>query len=484
MIARDNIHLFEEHSSTLPVWWSRRDKPRTVVYLDAHLDLQQTSADSLAALKSCTTLDEVLALEARDHFNLSTRYAYGIENFLYAASQLDLIDRLIWVAPPHVPRQYSPELIEYMQQMDGISFDELTGFRRLGRNALRGKLLGLDITICDYDELEALALGNDYDLDIDIDYFVEVPADRLWIEPVEAVRSILYQLGDPRLVTISRAVSSGFMPLAFRFVGDYLRSFLSSDREDYDYYRQLVEVIGKLAGGNLDTARRELRRQREARPDLAPAYYLLALCSDDPVEKKRLLGAAENRDANYGFDLARETIGLLHRKRRPQEKTLQALYTSYQNSSLANDQRERAGIALAQVMAAAGRIEAAQTLLESLHGDYAGHEDVALAIAARQLSRPDRRESLRALLKLPSDGVKNATIANFYLGELALADRNYDDAIAYFQRAHGRAPAWMLPLERLLECYRLGECKDRIGELERMIEQRQVKLDQLLDAER
>jgi len=85
------IHLFEEHSSTLPVWWQYRAQPRTAVYLDAHLDLQQTAPDQLEALKHCESMEQIKELESPHHLNLSKKYAYGIENFLYPASKLKYI---------------------------------------------------------------------------------------------------------------------------------------------------------------------------------------------------------------------------------------------------------------------------------------------------------------------------------------------------------------------------------------------------------
>lgn len=482
MIDAENVFLFEEHSSTLPVWWTRQDRARPVVYLDAHLDLQQTDPRSLTALESCISVDEVRALEAPDHFNLSPRYAFGIENFLYPASRLGLIERLIWVAPPHIPRSYSPALIEYMQQMDGISFEELTSFRPQGRNALRGRLLGLDITICDYDELSNLDIGADYLLDIDIDYFVEVPADRLWVDPGSVAQTIVAQLGEPRLVTISRAVGSGFTPLAFRYVGDYLRSYFAGSENDLAYYRGLTGAVQDLADGRLDAGRCRCEALFESRPDLAAAPYLLALATAEPARKKEWLEISESRNSAYGFDLAREAIGLLHRKKPPQPQQIRTLHASLQNVR-DNGDHQRASLALAQVMAAAGQLDIARSLLESLRGDYADHGDIALALAARLMQQPERRDAVRALLRQASEGEKNATIANFYLGELALAESKRDDAIEFFQRAHERAPAWQLPLERLLDCYRSAKRPKKIGEIETAIELRRSKLDRILAAE-
>src|SRR5690606_33348618 len=158
MNAEFEIHLFEEHSDTLSVWWQHRRPGSTVVYLDAHLDLQETTAGGIERLRQCNAVKEVRRLAAPHHLNQSQHYAYGIEDFPHPASRLGLLERLIWVAPPHVPRGYTRSLVEYMQQMDGIDFDELTGFRRTG-GAFRGRLLGLDITICDYEHLADIDIG-------------------------------------------------------------------------------------------------------------------------------------------------------------------------------------------------------------------------------------------------------------------------------------------------------------------------------------
>jgi hypothetical protein len=91
-------------SSTLPIWWAQRGSPATVVYLDAHLDLQRVADDAIATLRHCATIEEVRALEAPGHFDQSPRYAFGIENFLYAASRLESIDHLVWIAPPTYPQ--------------------------------------------------------------------------------------------------------------------------------------------------------------------------------------------------------------------------------------------------------------------------------------------------------------------------------------------------------------------------------------------
>ena len=480
VIQQDDLHLFEEHSSVLPVWWARHESPRTVVYLDAHLDLQKTADAALTALKACTTLDEVRALEVPHHLNPSTRYAYGIENFLYAAHRLGLIDRLVWVAPPHIPRRYSSTLIDYVQQMDGISFDELTSFVKFGDNAMRGTLLGLDITICDYDDLASLEIDPDFYLDIDIDYFVDVPSDRLWIDPAVVVNEVLAQLGRPLLVTISRAVGSGFTPIAFRYVGDYIHSLLNGRSNEFDYYQKLTAAIFDLGDGELERGRHVCRQLIDNQPELAAACYILALATAEPAEKNKLLNTARDNDSAYGFDFACETIGLLHRKKSLDPGRLQELATMLGRLDLDSSQREQAEIALAQVYAAAGNVEDARSLLAKQSGDYANHEDVLLSICARQLLEPAKREQNRNMLGVVSNGVKNAAAAQLYLGDLEFAERSYQAALAHYISAQNGAPAWMLPLQRMLVSYQQLGLNDKAGDVERRIEQRHQRLQKVI----
>ncbi len=474
------IHLFEEQSSSLAVWWARHEAPRTLVYLDAHLDLQKTGDDSLASLKACTSLQQVQALETPHHLNPSSRYAFGIENFLYAAHRLGLIDRLIWVAPPHVPRHYSAALVDYVQQMDGISFDELTGFRRLGRNAMRGTLLGLDITICDYDDLDSLDIDKNYYLDVDIDYFVVVPADRLWIDPAVVIGGILNQLGNPLLATISRAVSSGYTPLAFRFVGDYILGLLSGRQDEVNYYRTLTSAIFAIDRGNFDRARSECRQLIKARPGLASAYYILAIITDDSMERSQLLNAARVNDKAFDFDFACEIIGLLHRKKNLDSDKIKQLALKIDDLDRDSSQREQAEVALAQVYSASGNLEGARALLAGLRGDYADHEDVLLLIAERQLMDPSRRDQNKEMLGIVGKGVKNATAAQLHLADLEYKDKNYRAALEHYESAQKRAPAYMRPLEGMLASYRQLGLSGQAAEVERTIRRRQKRLDRIL----
>jgi hypothetical protein len=200
------VLVSEEHSSSLAHWWHERKYPRTVVYLDAHLDLQFINADRLRRLEDCSTAEEIEALGKPHHLYPDRGYSYGLENFLFAAARLGLIDRLVWVAPPHVRTGYSRETFDQWCQMDGVQLAELGSFKRAAGGWIEGRLLGLDVTICDYRHLAGIPLPSESLIDIDIDYFVALPADEAWVNP-RAVFEVLRQLQlSPPLVTISRSV--------------------------------------------------------------------------------------------------------------------------------------------------------------------------------------------------------------------------------------------------------------------------------------
>ena len=472
------IHLFEEHSSTLPIWWQHRATPRVAIYLDAHLDLQQTDEEKIGTLARCQTLDQVQALEAPHHLNQANRYAFGIENFLYPASKLKLIERLVWVAPPHIPRSYSPALLDYVQQMSGISFEELTGFVAAGTDSLRGRLLGLDITICHYDDLANLDIGSNYFLDIDIDYFVEVPGDRLWIDPGKVVQYIIDQLGSPDVATISRAVSSGFTPLQYRFVGDYIYAVLRKDQEESLHYQRLYQSVRYIDLGDLDNALSICNKAIESQPDCAASYNLIALASNDVKQSVAMHAHVAELDKAYSFDLSREACGYPHRRRHLSNTQLRNLTTKLEKLEAESEQRVLAEVAMAQLYANAGMLKEAWQLLKKQTGDLANHGDLLLEIAGQILSS-NKPQQARQLLDMARKYDKNRASATLYLGDLAFHAGDASQALIYYIETHELAPAWMLPLENQRLCYKVLGNTAQVDHINALIEHRKQVLSHL-----
>ena len=74
--------------------WRRRDiRGKTLVYLDAHLDLQRVNQTRMQRLRSAPSPEAFAALEKPDHLLPDRDYVYGLENFLYPANQLGIVDQ-------------------------------------------------------------------------------------------------------------------------------------------------------------------------------------------------------------------------------------------------------------------------------------------------------------------------------------------------------------------------------------------------------
>lgn len=482
MPATFPIHLFEEHSSTLPIWWQNRSRPHTAVYLDAHLDLQQISLEQLQALQRCQYLDQFKSLESPHHLNPASRYSYGIENFLYPASQLKLIDRLIWVAPPHIPTTYSPALLEYIQQMDGISFEELCGFVELDEGVLRGQLMGLDITICQFSDLHGLAIGEDYYLDIDIDYFVTVPDDRLWIDPASAILQVQDQLGAPLLATVSRAVNSGHTPINFRFIGDYVAAVLANDNSQIEHFQDLYRAITLIDEGQLEQAITLCRQIIDSSPGCAASQFTLGMAMSLAGKDAEFCNAAYARatelDNHYAYDLARAASGFPNRNRKLTSEQLNALGRQLDMMESGSTEQAYAEVAIARLYADAGMLKESWLLLQKQTGDLANHGDLLLAIA-RGILASNEPYKARGLLELALDNIKTRTSATLHLGDLALNANDIDEALSHYQQVSDFAPAWIAPLERQLLCYKsLGEV-EKYNEIDSLINHRKQVLSEL-----
>lgn len=480
MPATFPVHLFEEHSSTLPVWWQNRARRCTAVYLDAHLDLQKIGDGQLLALENCQSLEQFSALEAPHHLNLNERYAYGIENFLYPASELNLIDRLIWVVPPNIPRSYSAPLLEYIQQMDGISFEELSGFVEDSNGTLRGRLLELDITICEFTDLHTLDISQQYYLDIDIDYFVKVPDDTVWADPGRVVEQVIEQLGNPAIATISRAVTSGHTPLAHRYLGDYVAAILSQDKTATLHFQNLYQATKLIENGQLKQAIALCQQNIDSRPDCAASHFILERAKLQDNESPWQLNSvrATELDDQYAFDVCREASGFPNRHRSLNIEQLRMLTTQLEMLAIESTERALAEIATGLLYASAGMLKQAWQLLQKQSGELINHSDLLLAIA-RGILASNEPQKAKQLLELALKDIKTRTTATLFLGDLAFRAGDAQQALEYYQLASKYAPAWMLPLEQQLLCFeQLGETEE-LDKLSERIEERKLVFRQL-----
>jgi hypothetical protein len=272
--------VFEEHSEVLAHWFANGVGDATLIYLDAHLDLQFIDPARIARLAACTSAEQLARLESPHCLSPDRSACYGIEDFLYPAAQLGMLRRVVWVAPPHVLHGGMAVALRGLLQMEGVTIDELESFHVGAGGALEGRLLGVELTICVLEQLPALALAGPLLVDIDADYFVVVPADVVWARPAAVVAALKHVAGPQAGLTIARSVGSGFMPLRYGHIADDLAALWQGRDHEVappipdDLVRRLCEFRARRI--RLDLARLLALQREVAAAGLAPARQAIA----------------------------------------------------------------------------------------------------------------------------------------------------------------------------------------------------------------
>lgn len=427
----------------LPHWWREGARARTVVYLDAHLDLQYVNAERIRRLEQCTSVAQVAALEKPHDLAPDGQYCYSIEDFLYPAARLGLIGRLIWVAPPHVLARDSDKVLAQLRQMDGVTPEELASLRRVdGR--MEGRLLGLHVTVCDLRQLHAVPLPADSVIDIDVDYFVTVPGDRAWIDPAEVVALLRRLPVRKDCITLSRSVSSGFTPLRHRFLGDYLAALFEERSADADHYARLFQLERRLAAGERESALAGVAAEAERYPQCAATWYLLG-------EQSR----AAALSPAYAPSVLRSACEIRQRR-----LTVDSAYVMRLERGLADAPTTEQGLAFAAVgllWCKFGELGRALACYQRAAASLGYQSELALQIGALLLRAGHADEAIR-YLEPALDDDKARTAAHGYLARILLKKGRLEEARDHLERAHEAAPCWREPLEGLLQiCRQLGE---------------------------
>lgn len=449
--------IFEEHSSVLPFWWEGRAHARTVVYLDAHLDLQHIGAERIARLEGCRSVEQVRALEKPHSLLPDDRFSYSLEDFLYPASRLGLIERLIWVAPPHVRTAYSAHAIGQLQQMDGVRPEDLYAFKKTSGGWIEGRILGLDMVICDYRHLEHIALPADSLIDIDIDYFITVPGDKAWVNPRE-VFEVLHRLPlAPGFVTLSRSVDSGFTPLRFRFIADYLAALWEDRRDEESHYARLFEYEARLRAGGCQAAASDLRRELERYQGCAATWYLLGLAEADAAEAARCWGRAGELSGAYQQNVLRSACELRNRSLPVDMSSLLGLERRMA-SETGSDTTEQglAWAALGLIYCIFGELPRPMDCYRRASAVLGEHPELAMEIG-KLLAGSGRLDPAEVYLRVALQDDKTRTGARFFISQIQGAKGMLDEAREHLVRASEAAPAWDELIDRLAQVHaRLG----------------------------
>lgn len=431
-----SAHIVEEHSSVLAHWMAGGVRGATLVYLDAHLDLQFIDPARIARLAACPDADALARLESRHCFAPERDACYGIEDFLYPAGQLGIVRRVVWVAPPHVIKGGMAHALRGLLQMEGVTIDDLETFRVLPGGVIEGRLLGVDLAVCTLAQLPQVALETPLLFDVDADYFVAVPEDLLWCEAGEVVTRLRAVAGPDAALTIARSVSSGFMPLQYRFVADHVAALWEARNADAANWQRLRAALGDEDA---------LAALHSATPGCAATAFALALATSPGDEREALLAHAGRADPAYADDIVRRLGEVGARRKRCDVGTLLRLRAELAGTDLAPARAATAWVLLGRLFAAAGRLADALDCHDRSRADGAGHPQLALDLARLYCGAGNVRAALPLLAHAAGD---DETRVGAWL---TLAECSAPAAArGWATLAAQAAPAWPLPMARLL----------------------------------
>lgn len=465
-LSHKEAAIFEEHSSVLPEWKRRGVQHTTLVYLDAHLDLQLVSEPRLKKLESCVTAGEVARLEKPHYLIPDEGYSYSIEDFLYPAHRLGMVDRLIWVCPGEKTPDLSSVLKRALQFLEGIPLEDLASFKQVG-NHLEADLLGLPVVICSYKDLESLPIPSRALIDIDIDYFISTRNDRPWIDPSRVFQTLNKVPLNSGFVTLTRSVSSGFTPLRYRFIADYLATLFRADAKSIEHYSRLYQLDQMAQQGDAGAALKGCITEAASFPECAATHHLISVCEQDVERAAQARHRAESLCAGYSPSVLRSACEVINRTRKFDLPTLEQLECRLEHESVAPDELALANLVVGVIAGQLGQLRKTfkyhlsckratgrQPRLNSTLGQLlleAGHTRRAIAFYRAALEDDNTRP--RAFLQL---------------GALYLRHEDFDLARESLLKACEMLPAFREPVRLLAHLYqRTGDHQNYRASLKR-----------------
>jgi tetratricopeptide (TPR) repeat protein len=278
------VHLFENHSSSLLAWRLAEQRDRVLVHVDGHSDLDWLPDETVARIAAAGP-DELAAMDLHPYaMDGSTYRRFGIWNFIYPAARLGVVREYVWVVPdgtmdtPQKAGELVRELV--LDKIQMITEDEANTLRYEDRR-IRGRVLGLEMTICELADLPAFDVP--VLLDIDLDFLTtrsgttqEVTAEP-WITPDELVGKLRERGLRADMATLSYSTMGGYLPPACRWVGPAMAGALrrTIDADGARWAGHAAAAAAARAGRGAEAAAL-LRKLVAAYPQDGAAWYALA----------------------------------------------------------------------------------------------------------------------------------------------------------------------------------------------------------------
>ena len=235
------VTSIENHDRAYYIWREQKVKNRTLVHIDAHIDVAWFNDHGLTSVLTADTnsaLDVLFSSKCEyDPSPDSADCRPDIGNYICQAVREGIVKKIYCVLPDdfldaaHKISYWKRYLKNVVNAVPGAREKVITSDRRLS-----ARFLNCELILC---ALESLPVLNDgVLLDIDTDFFVTgfknhdcpdlvcLEKKLPWIWPDEFIRKLKEKVLHYDIVTIAYSVEGYFTPLAFKWLGDYTRLLL------------------------------------------------------------------------------------------------------------------------------------------------------------------------------------------------------------------------------------------------------------------
>jgi hypothetical protein len=217
----DAIAVLEEHSEALVYWAQKGLKNAVLIHIDPHHSLESIEPGTIQQIGAM--------LKEKNWGDLKKRRGSLItnSNYLYAAVQLGIIDKMYWIIPyrffEDIPLA-KEKIQDFLRTVSsGFKEDEIAGMRMI-EGCLTGLLAGVDVHICSPRTLPRIFVPAVISMDVS---FIPAYAKEAGISKLRALKWVMdYITFKQKLlvshVDVSYGIESGQTDAVHRYIGDQL----------------------------------------------------------------------------------------------------------------------------------------------------------------------------------------------------------------------------------------------------------------------
>lgn len=417
-----DIRLVAEQSEALCSWYQAGFRSMPLVQIAARPGIDSPRLDApptTEGLRSAFEHQPCENLRERTGFHLRQDALCDPDNFVLAAFRLGVVRELWWVIPSKqaVPAGEFDRFKGWLRVAFGLPSEFLDGLRHDGQE-MRGTFRGLPVRLVTLSNLPAFA--GPALVAIDAEYFVRIYENPVKEPMVGLLGGFFATLRDRKIeargLTVSSSFANGRVPMAFAYLGGWLRDYLAAPDRFQQGPPEAWVTQSHIESLDFMLARDEALETAERLAGLQPAsaqpWFFRAQVSAnrlEPDEVKEFMAETVRRDPAYREGYIALAATFEERERRGEARAVLEAGCARFPDDLG------LGLALIDFHLRQASFSAAATVAEGLGKRRPGYAEVAAvrAFALRAAGNATGAEEAMASFRAgaPEGGMRRSVLA-------------------------------------------------------------------------